>query len=76
PERFVKGRPHPADLPSAVWINPPVKTPSRQDVPGATIVGPDDLQHGRVLDAPRRSTTLVIDVGAPVINATSVSQCH
>ena len=23
PERFVKGRPHPADLPTAVWINPP-----------------------------------------------------
>jgi len=25
PERFVKGRPQPADLPTAVWINPPMK---------------------------------------------------
>ena len=25
PERFVKGPPQPADLPTAVWINPPVK---------------------------------------------------
>ena len=25
PERFVKGRPQPADLPTAVWINPPAK---------------------------------------------------
>ncbi len=76
PERFVKGRPHPADLPSAVWINPPVKKPTRQDAPGATIVGSGDRQHGRILDAPRRSTTLVIDAGAPLINATSVSQCR
>ena len=25
PERFVNGRPRPADLPTAVWINPPAK---------------------------------------------------
>ena len=25
PERFVNGRPQPADLPTAVWINPPAK---------------------------------------------------
>jgi hypothetical protein len=31
PERFVNGRPHPADLPTAVWINPPVNKPTRQD---------------------------------------------
>ena len=31
PERFVKGHPQPADLPTAVWINPPVKKPTRQD---------------------------------------------
>jgi putative transposase len=31
PERFVNGPPRPADLPTAVWINPPVKKPARQD---------------------------------------------
>jgi putative transposase len=31
PERFVKGRPQPADLPTAVWINPPGKTTTAQD---------------------------------------------
>lgn len=43
---------------------------------GATIAKSDDLRHGRILEAPRRSTTLVIEGGAPLINATSVSQCH
>ncbi len=76
PERFVNGRPHTADLPNAVWINPPVKKPTAQDAPGATIARPDDLQHGRILEATRRSTTIVIDGGAPLINSTSVSQCH
>jgi putative transposase len=76
PERFVKGHPRPADLPSAVWINPPVKKPTAQDAPGTTIATPDDLQHGRILEASRRSTTLLIDGGAPLINSTSVSQCH
>jgi putative transposase len=76
PERFVNGRPHPADLPTAVWINPPVKKPTRQDAPGTTIAGSDDPQHGRILEAPRRSTTLLIDGRAPLINATLVSQCH
>ena len=76
PERFVNGRPHPADLPAAVWINPPVKKPTREDAPRTTIAGPDDPQHGRILEGPRRSTTLLIDGGAPLISATSVSQCH
>lgn len=76
PERFVNGRPHPADLPTAVWINPPVKNTTRQDAPGTTIAGSDDPQHGRILEAPRQSMTLLIDDGAPLINATSVSQCH
>lgn len=76
PERFVNGRPHPADLPTAVWINPPVKKPTAQDAAGAAIAMPDDLQPSRILEAPRRSTTLVIDGGAPFINSTSVSQCH
>ena len=76
PERFVNGRPHPADLPTAVWINPPVKKPTRQDAPGTTIVTPDDPQHGRIIEATNRSTRLTIDGGAPLINSTSVSQCH
>ena len=45
PERFVSGPPRPETLPTAVWINPPSKT-TRQDAPGATIVTPDDPQHG------------------------------
>ena len=51
PERFVKGPPRLETLPTAVWINPPSKT-TRQDAPGATIVTPDDPQHG-VIDGPR-----------------------
>ena len=47
PERFVSGPPRPETLPTAVWINPPSKT-TRQDAPGATIVTPDDPQHGGI----------------------------
>jgi hypothetical protein len=43
PERFVKGRPPPADLPQAVWINPPAKKTTAQDAPGSTIASSDDL---------------------------------
>ncbi len=42
PERFVNGPPRPADLPTAVWINPPVNKPARQHAPGTTIGLPDD----------------------------------
>jgi len=45
PERFVNRSPRPEPLPTAVWINPPSKT-TRQDARGATIVTPDDPQHG------------------------------
>jgi len=76
PERFVNGRPHPADLPTAVWINPPVKKATAQDASGTTIDSPDGLQHGRILEAPRRSTTLVIAGAESLINSPSVSQCH
>jgi len=76
PERFVNGRPQPADLPNAVWINPPVKKATAQDAPGATIVRPDGPQHGRIIEATRRSTAITIDGGAPLINSTLVSQCH
>jgi putative transposase len=65
PERFVNGSPRPETLPTAVWINPAPKT-TRQDAPGATIVTPDDLQHG-VIDGPHslfgdRSISLVNSV--------------
>ncbi len=43
PERFVKGTPQPAELPRAVWINPPWKKPARQDAVGSTIATSDDL---------------------------------
>lgn len=76
PERFVHGRPQPADLPIAVWINPPVKKPTRQDAPGTTNGTSDDLQHGRIVEATHRSTRIKIDGGAPSINSTLVSQCH
>jgi putative transposase len=76
PERFVNGRPHPADLPTAVWINPPVKKPTRQDAPGTTIVTLDDPQHGRIIEATPRSTRISIDGGTPLIHSTLVSQCH
>ena len=36
PERFVKGIPQPAELPSAVWINPPENKTALQDAPGST----------------------------------------
>ena len=76
PERFVNGRPQPADLPNAVWINPPVKKSTAQDGPGATIAMPTGAQHGRILEATSRSTTIVIDGSAPLINSTTVSRCH
>lgn len=76
PERFVNGHPQPADLPTAVWINPPVNKATAQDAPGTTIANLEGPEHGRILDAPRRSTTLVIDGATPLINSTSVSQCH
>jgi len=76
PERFVNGRPHPADLPTAVWINPPVKKATAQDAPGAAIAILNGPPPGRMIEATRRSTTIVIDAGAPLINSTSVSQCH
>ena len=33
PERFVNGPPRPADLPTAVWINPPVKKSAMSEFP-------------------------------------------
>jgi putative transposase len=33
PDRFVHGAPRPADLPAAVWINPPAHSPPQQGAP-------------------------------------------
>lgn len=32
PERFVSGPPKPGPLPEAVWINPPIPSPSTQEI--------------------------------------------
>ena len=76
PERFVNGPPQPADLPTAVWINPPVKKPARQDAPGPTIVVADDQQvvpiHGPTDDV----GLVMIDRNATLITEALVSQCH
>jgi len=61
PERFVQGPPRREILPHAVWINPPAKS-TGQDAPGATIVIPDDPQHGRITEPP-------LVVGAPSISS-------
>jgi putative transposase len=43
PERFVQGPPRLETLPTAVWINPP-RPPAPSEVPGPTIITPDDPQ--------------------------------
>ena len=76
PERFVNGPPQPADLPTAVWINPPVKKPARRDAPGTTIVLSDD-QHVAPIHEPTDDVGLVtIDRNASLITEALVSQCH
>jgi putative transposase len=76
PERFVKGRPQPADLPTAVWINPPVKIPPRQDAPGTTIVTAVDLQHPPILPVSDLSAVQTIELAATLISSPLVSQCR
>lgn len=76
PERFVNGPPQPADLPTAVWINPPVKHPARHDAPGTTIV---IGENPRVV--PSHALTdddglAAIDDNASLITPPLVSQCH
>jgi len=76
PERFVKGRPQPADLPTAVWINPPpTKTPA-QDAPGTTFVTSDNLRVDPIRNVDDHVAGIIIDRGAPLITLTLVSQCH
>src|SRR5207244_397376 len=84
PERFVNGPPRPADLPTAVWINPPVKKQARQDAPGTTIAVSDGQRvapiHERN-DAPIHERNddvgpVMIDRNATLITEPLVSQCH
>ena len=75
PERFVNGRPHPADLPTAVWINPPPKKETAQDAPRTTIVTSDDLRVTPVLEADDHVAAMIIDRNATLITSTLVSQC-
>ena len=60
PERFVQGPPRLETLPHAVWINPPAKS-TDPDVPGPTVVTPEDPQHAAIAGPPF------------VIGATSIS---
>ena len=76
PERFVKGPPQPADLPTAVWINPPVKNPTRQDAPGTTIATPVDLQHPSISHASELSAATPIERATTLIPSPLVSQCR
>ena len=76
PERFVKGQPQPADLPTAVWINPPAKKTTAQDAPGSTIAISHDPRVDPIHDADDHVTIMLIDRGATLITAPSVSQCH
>jgi putative transposase len=75
PERFVNGPPRPADLPTAVWINPPVKKPARQDAPGTTIVLSDD-QRVASMEPQDRVALVMIDRSETLITEPLVSQCH
>ena len=76
PERFVKGRPQPADLPTAVWINPPAKKTAAQDAPGTTIVNVDDPSVDPISTADDHDDVTMIDLSATLITSPLVSQCH
>lgn len=76
PERFVRGRPHPADLPTAVWINPPPKKTAAQDAAGTTFVTSVTLRVDPIRDVDDHGVVLIIDRSAPLITSTLVSQCH
>jgi hypothetical protein len=78
PERFVKGLPHPADLPRAVWINPPAKKSTAQYAPGSTIAtmheGRPDLRLVRLAELPdhrnrRDSNYHALGVSMPLIRS-------
>ena len=75
PDRFVNGRPTPADLPHAVWINPPAKKKTVQDAPGTTTGTRVDLQDTPISRSSVHSPA-TIDRGATLISSSLVSQCH
>ncbi len=52
PERFVRGVPRPAPVPTTVWINPPPKKPACEDAPGTTIVTSGDPRVHPILSIP------------------------
>jgi len=76
PERFVKGASQPADLPTAVWSNPPAKNTAVQDPPGTTIVTVDDPWVDPIATADAHGAGTMIDLSATLITSPFVSQCH
>ena len=76
PERFVNGQPTPADLPQAVWINPPETKKAAQDAPGTTSRTSVDLQDPLLSCSGEHSAATTIDLGATLITSPLVSQCH
>ena len=76
PERFVNGPPRPADLPTAVWINPPVNKPARQDASGTAIVLSDDQRVAPTHEPDDDVGLVMIDQNATLITGPLVSQCH
>jgi putative transposase len=76
PERFVKGTPRLADLPQAVWINPPEKKNIAQDALRSTIATSDDLRVDPNSHSYDLSASFTNDIGTTLITAPSVSQCH
>ena len=76
PERFVKGTPTPADLPQAVWINPPAKKTAPQDAPETTSVTPAYLQDPLISRSGKHAAATTIDLGPTLITSPLVSPCH
>ena len=76
PERFVNGQPTPADLPQAVWINPPEKKHAAPDAPGTTSSTSVDQQDPLISRSGEHSAATTIDLGATLITSPLVSQCH
>jgi putative transposase len=68
PERFVKGTPRLADLPQAVWINPPESKTTHHDAPGSTQAAVDGLKVDRVC----RTYSHLVD--SPITSALDSSQ--
>jgi len=52
PDRFLRGVPQPAPLPTAVWINPPPKKSAGEDAPGTTIMTPGNPRVHQISSVP------------------------